>query len=134
MPSRVSLLLLSLLVSSLFAQEDTTYIQAKKFPQPSAWILANSCSACHGTNGAELNTDIPPLAGMDKDTFVAIMQAYKSEKIVKSSVMTMVAKQVTDNEIKSMADFFSKQKAVEWTEKNWRKDVVIPKWAREEEQ
>ena len=70
---------------SLLSAKDV-YIQSKKFPIPSAWLLANSCAGCHGTNGAEFGTEIPALAGMDKDAFVYMMKAYKSEKIVKSSM------------------------------------------------
>jgi cytochrome c553 len=98
------------------------YKQSKKFPLPSAWLLANSCAGCHGTNGAEFDTSIPPLAGMNKDAFVDMMKAYKSEKIVKSSVMTMVAKQLNDKEITLMADFFAKQKATQWSARKWSKN------------
>jgi len=98
------------------------YKQSKKFPLPSAWILANSCAGCHGTNGAEFDTEIPPLAGTNKEAFIEMMEAYKSEKIVKSAVMTMVAKQLNDKEIRVMADYFSKQKAVQWSAKNWSKN------------
>ena len=115
-----------LIVMNLYAKEDVNHLQAKKYPLPSAWSLANSCSACHGTNGAELQTDIPSLAGMPKSEFIAIMQAYKSEKVVKTAVMSMIAKQVSDKEIELMADFFSKQKAKEWTKKGWNDDVKKP--------
>jgi cytochrome c553 len=56
---------------------------------------------------------------MNKEAFVAMMDAYKSEKIVKSSVMTMVAKQLNDKEIMLMGDFFAKQKATQWSAKKW---------------
>lgn len=39
---------------------------AKAFPEPSSWLLSNACAGCHGTNGAEMDTEIPPIAGMDK--------------------------------------------------------------------
>ena len=107
---------------SLLSAKDL-YELSKKSPAPSAWLLANSCAGCYGTNGAEFDTSIPPLAGMDKDAFIAMMQAYKSEKIVKSSVMTMVAKQLNDKEIKLMADYFSKQKATQWSAKKWSKNA-----------
>ena len=121
-------------LTTLYSDSSELYPLAKAYPPPSPWLLANSCAACHGTNGAAEGTEIPPLAGMDKDEFVAIMQAYKSEKIVKSSIMTVVAKQLTDEEITSMGGFFAKQSSKPWTPANWRDDVVTPAWATEKEQ
>jgi len=104
---------------------------AKQYPTPSGWLLANACSGCHGTNGASFKTSIPGIAGMNKSEFIAIMQAYKSEKPSKSTVMTIVAEPLSDKEIESMADYFSKLKATEWKEKNWNDDVTLPHWAEQ---
>ena len=118
---------------SLYGDDAELYPLAKAYPPPSPWLLANSCAACHGTNGGAEGSEMPSLAGMDKDEFVAIMQAYKSEQIVKSSVMTIVAKQLTDEEITAMGGFFAKQKSGVWTKKGWRDDVVAPAWSKEKE-
>ena len=121
---------------SLKAQQGPMTLQenfklAEQYPAPSAWLLANACSGCHGTNGASFKTSIPGIAGMNKSEFIAVMQAYKSEKPSQSTVMTIVAEPLSDKEIESMADYFSKLKAVEWKEKNWNNDVSVPLWAEQ---
>ncbi len=98
---------------------------AKKYP-PTAWNLANTCSGCHGTNGAEFKDIIPPLAGMNKTAFIQMMQRFKKGDNHDFIVMGIVAKPLTDEEIEKMADYFSKQKPVEWTQPDWRKDVKDP--------
>jgi cytochrome c553 len=103
---------------------------AKEYPSPSAWLLANSCSGCHGTDGAEMDNSIPPIVGLDKKSFISIMKSYKDKKPSKSTVMTIVAEPLTDKEIELMADYFSKQKVKEWTKKDWNKDVKAPSWAK----
>ncbi len=107
---------------------------ADRYPIPSAWLLANACAGCHGTDGAEMDTVIPPIAGMDKKVFIEMMKAYQSEKASKSIVMTLVAKPLTSNEISAMAEYFSQIKASEWTQKNWNKDVKVPNWAEEKKE
>ena len=73
---------------------------------------------------------VSPVAGMDKSEFIAIMQAYKGEKPSKSTVMTIVAEPLSDEEIESMADYFSKLKVTEWKQKNWNDDVTLPLWVK----
>ncbi len=124
------------LSTSMKAQQGPMTLQenfklAKAYPTPSGWLLANACSGCHGTNGASFNTSIPGIAGMNKSEFIAIMQAYKSEKPSKSTVMTIVAEPLSDKEIEKMADYFSKLKATEWKQKNWNDDVTVPLWGKQ---
>ncbi len=134
------ILLIAILTSIVFAdkniqskQESITleknYQLANKYPAPSAWVLANACSGCHGTDGREMDNDIPPIVGIDKKSFISMMNAYKNTKPSKSTVMTIVAEPLTTKEIELMAEYFSKQKATEWTKKDWRKDVKTPSWA-----
>ncbi len=104
---------------------DETHALAKKFPA-TQWNLANTCSGCHGTNGAQFNDIIPPLAGMNRKDFIFEMQQFKKENSDKFLVMGIVAKPLTDKEIELMADYFAAQKPVEWTKKDWRQDVVNP--------
>ena len=106
---------------------------SKKYSIPSGWLLANACSGCHGTNGAEMDNEIPPIVGLDKVTFISMMKSYKKKKPSKSIIMTIVAEPLTDKEIKVMADYFSKQRVQEWTKSNWNKDVKIPLWAKKEQ-
>lgn len=92
---------------------------AKEFPTPSAWLLANTCSACHGTNGAEFNELMPPLAGIDKEEFIKMMQRFKHEDPNNFIVMGIITQPLTDEEIELMADYFSKQEPKEWTQPGW---------------
>ena len=94
---------------------------AKEYKQPSAWLLANSCAACHGTYGAEFNDIIPPLAGMNKDKFIKEMTKFKKQKPNDFVAMGIIAQPLTDSEISAMAEFFSQQKPVEWTKPGWNK-------------
>lgn len=105
------------------------YELANKYATPSAWLLANACAGCHGTDGREMDNDIPPIVGMDKKTFISMMLAYKNAKPSKSTVMTIVAEPLTSKEIERMADYFSQQKVTEWTETDWRKNIKTPSWA-----
>ena len=75
---------------------------------PSASMLANTCAGCHGTNGSSMGPASPTIAGISKDFFVETMEAYKSGERL-STIMGRIAKGYTDEEVKLMAGFFSKQ-------------------------
>jgi len=109
------------LIGGISMKKNNALAQQEK--QPSAWLLANSCAACHGTNGAEFNDIIPPLAGMDKDKFIKEMTKFKTQPAEDFVAMGIIAQPMTDSEIKAMAEFFSQQKPIEWTKADWNKDV-----------
>ena len=141
----------SFLVFNLCAVEDTVTTKTKqeplvggmslkknnelinKFPQPSSWLMSTSCSACHGTYGAEFNDIIPPIAGMSKKKFINKMQEYKKRPPNDFVVMGIIAQPLSNKEIADMADFFSQQQAVEWTRSDWNKDVKPPTWLQKEQ-
>ena len=83
---------------------------------PSAAMLANTCAGCHGTNGSSVGPASPTIAGISKAYFIETMEAYKSGERP-STIMTRIAKGYTDEEIKLMAGFFSKQKFVRQSQK-----------------
>jgi len=83
---------------------------------PSASMLANTCAGCHGTNGSSQGPASPTIAGMSKANFIETMKAYQ-EGERPSTIMTRIAKGYTEDEIKLMADFFSKQKFVRQKQK-----------------
>lgn len=131
------LLTITLNFSNLYAADaiggitlEENFKLAKKFPMPSAWLLSVQCSACHGTMGAEFDDIIPPLAGIDKDEFIKKMQEYKTKDASEFIVMGIIAQPITDEEIVAMAEFFSKQKSVPWSQETAQKDVVVPEWAK----
>jgi len=70
-------------------------------------LLASSCAACHGTNGHSIG-GTPVLAGLDKLHFIEQMRQF-TENERPSTVMYHHANGYTVEEIKLMAEFFSKQ-------------------------
>ncbi len=109
------------LIGGMSMEKNKKLAQQEK--QPSAWLLANSCAACHGTYGAEFNDIIPPLAGMNKAKFIKEMTKFKMQPANTFVAMGIIAQPLTDAEIKAMAEFFSQQKPIEWTKPKWNDDV-----------
>jgi cytochrome c553 len=97
----------------LTAEKEKSIIAA--YAMPTGKMLADNCSACHGTFGAEFNEAMPPLAGMKPENFIKLMKAYRAEEFP-SIVMNDIAYVFTDDEIQAMADYFAAQEAVEWTQ------------------
>ncbi|SCZ62245.1 c-type cytochrome [Thiohalomonas denitrificans] len=76
---------------------------------PSPEMLAQTCAACHGTNGSSI-AFTPSIAGADPEYFVDSMQAFKNgDRNV--TVMDRIAKGYSDDQIQKMAEFFAKQPA-----------------------
>jgi cytochrome c len=67
--------------------------------------LAGECSACHHQAG--LSKGIPSINGLDAEVFVALMVAYRSKEM-EHPVMQMIAGRLDDEEIGSLALYFSK--------------------------
>ena len=65
--------------------------------------LAAECAACHRTGASE---GIPPINGMDAEVFVALMLAYRSKEM-ENPVMQMIAGRLDDEQIGSLALYFS---------------------------
>jgi len=78
-------------------------------------MLVNTCVGCHGNDGSSVGPATPSIAGMRKPLFIKAMQDMKTGKRP-STIMGLVAKGYTDEEIEMMADFFSKQKLVRYTQ------------------
>ncbi|MEO1940762.1 MAG: c-type cytochrome [Candidatus Thioglobus sp.] len=70
-------------------------------------LLVSSCAACHGTQGHSVG-GTPRLAGLDSLHFIEQMRQFTSEERP-STVMHHHATGYTEEEIKLMAEFFSKQ-------------------------
>ena len=74
----------------------------------SADMLANTCAGCHGTMGASAGPATPSIGGISAVYFEEVMQGFKSGE-VPSTIMGRIAKGYTDEEIKAMGGYFSKQ-------------------------
>lgn len=75
----------------------------------SAGMLADTCSGCHGTDGASGGPATPTIAGISNDYFIEIMQGFASGD-VPSTIMGRIAKGYTDEETAAMAKHFSAMK------------------------
>ena len=66
--------------------------------------LAAECASCDYQAGA--SEGIPSIQGMDAEVFVALMLAYRS-KDMENPVMQMIAGRLDDEQIGSLALYFS---------------------------
>ena len=67
--------------------------------------LGAECAACHHQAG--ISKGIPAINGMDAEDFVALMLAYGSNEM-ENPVMQMIAGRLDDEQIGSLALYFSK--------------------------
>ena len=67
--------------------------------------LGAECAACHHQAG--ISKGIPAINGMDAEVFVALMLAYRSKEM-ENPVMQMIAGRLDDEQIGSLALYFSK--------------------------
>ena len=67
--------------------------------------LAGECVTCHQKSG--VSRGIPSIAGIDGQTFVSIMTAYRKKEL-DNKVMQMVAGRLDDEQIVALAAYFSK--------------------------
>jgi sulfide dehydrogenase cytochrome subunit len=68
-------------------------------------MLANSCSACHGTDG-QGSGRIPRINGFSKKDMVEMMQDFRTGK-EQVTIMNRHAKGYTDEEVSLIADYFA---------------------------
>ena len=78
-------------------------------------MLANTCAGCHGTNGNSHGPSAPTIAGLEADYLYETMKAYQSGDR-HNTIMGRIAKGYTDSELEQIADFYSKQAYVGWTQ------------------
>lgn len=71
-------------------------------------MLANSCAACHGTDGRG-SKRIPRLNDLDSADMVELMQGFKEEG-ADATIMGRHARGYTDEEIKLIAKHFASKK------------------------
>ena len=66
--------------------------------------LSAECAACHHQAG--ISKGIPAINGMDAEVFVALMLAYRSKEM-ENPIMQMIAGRLDDEQIGSLALYFS---------------------------
>jgi len=74
----------------------------------SASMLSETCEGCHGTSGNSSGPAIPSIAGMSEDYLVEAMEDYLSGD-TQSTIMGRIIKGYTQDEIESMAKYYSSQ-------------------------
>ena len=98
--NRVGFPLLLLLASSLFM----TTPSAKGIDRVK--ILAGNCSTCHGPQGQGYEL-IPKISGLDREEIISLLEGFKAGTET-ATIMDRHAKGYTKQEIKQLADHFSK--------------------------
>lgn len=109
----------ALLLTGLALSMSTTAFAAshekKKAPAvmsgASAKMLADTCQGCHGMNGNSLGPAMPSIAGMSAEYLTEVLKAYKSGD-ASSTIMGRITKGYSDEELKQVAEVYSKKKFV----------------------
>jgi cytochrome subunit of sulfide dehydrogenase len=70
--------------------------------------LAASCAACHGTDGRSATKEVAAIAGLPKEHIASQMRAFR-DGTRPATVMHQIAKGYSDQQIDSMADYFSRR-------------------------
>ncbi len=102
----VPLLLMSL-VAPLAAQT-TTAAPATPLRAQDVAVLATSCANCHGPGGQSTG-GIPQLRGLPEGYLLQRLQAFKTGNVPDATVMTRLAKGYDDEQLKALAQWFSKK-------------------------
>ena len=71
-------------------------------------VLAASCANCHGPDGRSTG-GIPTLRGLPKAHLLQRLQAFKAGAAKDATVMTRLAKGYDDEQLKALAQWFSKK-------------------------
>ena len=66
-----------------------------------------ACASCHGANGNGIPSQFPRIAGQHQDYTVAQLQAFKSGARKNSIQMSTLAKRMSDEEMKAVADYIA---------------------------
>ena len=66
-----------------------------------------ACASCHGATGNGIPAQFPRLAGQHQDYTVGQLQAFKSSARKNSVQMTTLAKRMSDDEMKAVADYIA---------------------------
>ncbi|MBC7453651.1 MAG: c-type cytochrome [Massilia sp.] len=66
-----------------------------------------ACASCHGANGAGLPIQYPRLAGQHQDYTVAQLVSFRSGVRKNSAPMSALAKRMSDEEMKAVADYIA---------------------------
>ena len=103
---KITILLTSALLTNAF-------ISMSAYSSDKTPAKAVICQACHGPAGAKPIMDsYPKLNGQNKTYLIMILKSYRSGERSggQSAVMNAQAKMLTDEDIETLADYYSSQK------------------------
>lgn len=66
-----------------------------------------ACASCHGATGSGIPAQYPRLAGQHQDYTLAQLQAFKTNARANSPQMGTLAKRMSDDEMKAVADYIA---------------------------
>jgi cytochrome c553 len=66
-----------------------------------------SCASCHGANGVGMPIQYPRLSGQHQDYTVAQLVSFRSGARKNSAPMSVLAKRMSDDEMKAVADYIA---------------------------
>jgi sulfide dehydrogenase cytochrome subunit len=95
-----------LVVASVIGGAAVTFGQSGSGPHPGR-LLASNCFQCHGTNGNALG-DMRRLADRDADEIYGDLLEMRA-KAANTNVMHVQARGYTDEQLRLIADYFSRQ-------------------------
>jgi cytochrome c553 len=92
--------------TSVFLAAHTT----SAFAEPAAQVDASKCIVCHGLHGEGASGGVPRLAGQNADYMNHALSMFKSGTRA-GAIMQPIARNLSDEEIRRLADHFSNQSA-----------------------
>lgn len=106
-------LLTVIALSTLAACSDEQGKQAQPADLEAGRLMASEhCSACHGSDGRGLESDIPDLAGQPVEYLISALQAYKDGRRKHAALQDMVSG-MTEAEVRNLAAYFSSLRAAD---------------------
>jgi cytochrome c553 len=85
--------------------KDTVELGKKIYRGGIAETKVPACASCHGAAGAGIPVQYPRIGGQHQDYTVAQLAAFKSGARKNSPQMTAIAKRMSDEEMKAVADY-----------------------------
>jgi cytochrome c553 len=87
--------------------KDTVELGKKIYRGGIAATGVAACASCHGANGNGIPAQFPRIAGQHQDYTVAQLQAFKSGARKNGVQMSTLAKRMSDEEMKAVADYIA---------------------------
>jgi cytochrome c553 len=90
--------------------KDTVELGRKIYRGGIAGTGVAACASCHGATASGMPAQYPRLAGQHQDYTIAQLQAFKSGARKNSAQMSTLAKRMSDDEMKAVADYIAGMK------------------------